>query len=287
MATYDGPRLAAVSRSQGVRRPQTDVRITNLRTRVMNRYVTVGLSVLAGVALFETALLPGVVIGGAAVLAPKYLSRLSRQLQPPARSTASRRIERRAALPARHEAPLPARRNTEPPEAEAAGFNLKQAVVKTITFRVIVTTLDFSTNYLVLGELAVAAGLSTFALVGGPLFYFLHETAWNYYHGSSETSVNLSSLPSLRGGPRTGRGGFTISRAVAKTITYRTFASVVDFTANYVVIGDLATAAGLTAFGFVVGPFVYLGHEKAWDHFSSRGARPLDPSPPTAVIVAL
>jgi uncharacterized membrane protein len=253
----------------------------------MNRYMTVGLSVLAGVALFETALLPGVVIGGAAVLAPKYLSRLSRQLQPPFRPTAARRIERRAAPPACHEAPLPARRDTDLPQAEATGLNLKQAVAKTITFRVIVTTLDFSTNYLVLGELAVAAGLSTFALVGGPLFYLLHETVWNYYHGSSETSVDLSALPSLWSGPGAGRGGFTISRALAKTITYRAFASVVDFTANYVVIGDLATAAGLTAFGFVVGPFVYLGHEKAWDYFSSHGERPLDPPPPTAVIVAL
>ena len=34
----------------------------------MNRYVTVGLGVLAGAALFEAALIPGIVIGGAAVL---------------------------------------------------------------------------------------------------------------------------------------------------------------------------------------------------------------------------
>ena len=49
-----------------------------------------------------------------------------------------------------------------------------------------------------------------------------------------------------------------------------------DFTANYVVVRDLATAAGLSAFAFVVGPFVYLGHEKAWDYFSSRGEPVLD-----------
>jgi len=45
-----------------------------------------------------------------------------------------------------------------------------------------------------------------------------------------------------------------------------------DFTANYVVVGDVLTAAGLSAFAFVVGPFVYLGHEKAWDYYNSPKA---------------
>jgi len=46
----------------------------------------------------------------------------------------------------------------------------------------------------------------------------------------------------------------TIGRALAKTITFRTIATVMDFTTIYVVVGDLATTAGLSAFGFVVGP---------------------------------
>jgi uncharacterized membrane protein len=48
------------------------------------------------------------------------------------------------------------------------------------------------------------------------------------------------------------------------------------FTATYVVVGDLATAAGLSAFAFVVGPFVYLGHERLWDYYSSPRDRTLD-----------
>jgi hypothetical protein len=42
------------------------------------------------------------------------------------------------------------------------------------------------------------------------------------------------------------------------------------FTTNYVAVGDVATVAGLSAFGFFLGPFVYFGHEKAWDYFGSR-----------------
>ena len=50
----------------------------------MDRYVTVGLGVLAGALLFEAALIPGIVIGGSAVLAARYLPRLSRRLLPDA-----------------------------------------------------------------------------------------------------------------------------------------------------------------------------------------------------------
>ena len=45
----------------------------------MKQYVAVGLTVLAGAALIEVALLPGVLIGGVAVLAPKFLPGLLRR----------------------------------------------------------------------------------------------------------------------------------------------------------------------------------------------------------------
>ena len=235
----------------------------------MKATVTAGLAVLAGVALFEAALIPGVVIGGAAVLAPKYLPMLRRGLKPLFGSSV-----RRSPRP---KAPPPSRQAVNVPAATPGGFALKQAVAKTITFRVIVTTLDFTTNYVVIGELATAAGLSAFALVAGPLFYLAHEMAWNRFGPSSEAGAPVR-LPLLSDAtaPQTGRGELTISRALAKTITFRTIATAMDFTANYVVVGDLATAVGLSAFAFVVGPFVYLGHEKLWDYYGSPRDRTLD-----------
>ncbi len=81
--------------------------------------------------------------------------------------------------------------------------------------------------------------------------------------------------------PAAERERFTISQPVAKTITFRSIATVMDFTATFVVVGDLATAAGPTAFGFVVGPFVYLGHEMAWDRYSPTTERAQNaPAPP-------
>jgi uncharacterized membrane protein len=236
----------------------------------VTRYLTVGLTVLAGAALFEAALIPGVLIGGAAVLAPRYLPKLGRR-RPVLNATVRPRT--------RPTAPGPDRQTGGRPAAAPPKFAIKQAIAKTITFRIIVTTLDFTTNYVVIGEFATAAGLSAFALVAGPLFYLAHEMAWNYY-GPAGTAVDLPDLRPDANAPPTSRQGFTISRALAKTITFRTIATAMDFTANYVVVGELATAVGLSAFAFVVGPFVYLGHEKVWDHYTSPRGRSLElPAP--------
>jgi len=242
---------------------------TELRIYAMTRYMMVGLSVLAGIALVEVALIPGLVIGGAAVLVPHYLPKSRRRLQPGAKT-----------VPRQTEPTIPVsdRPDVQGALAALAGLRIKQAIAKTVTFRVIVTTLDFTTNYVVIGELATAASLSGFALVAGPLFYLVHETAWNYLR-PSEATVELPGLLPHRPDPEAtlaGRGVITISRALAKTITFRTIATAMDFTANYVVVGELATAVGLSAFGFVVGPFVYLGHEMAWDYHGSPRERPLD-----------
>jgi uncharacterized membrane protein len=224
----------------------------------MNRYVTVGLAVLAGAALFEAALIPGIVVGGAIVLAPRYLPKLRRRLQPA--------IDEIVRPPA----PRAGSPGIEPLLTVPAEFGVKQALAKTITFRVINTALDFTTNYVVIGELAAAAGLSIFALAVGPLFYFAHEAAWNYF-GPSGTAVDFRALLSRRRDEKAGAGELAVTRPLAKTITFRSFATAMDFTSNYVVIGDLAAAAGLSAIGFVIGPFVYLGHEMVWDHYSARG----------------
>ena len=246
----------------------------------MNRYLAIGLATAAGAALFEVALVPAVVIGGAAMLAPNYLPKLRRQMQP-AIDAISRPVARSKPRPKRRitpkaatSAPVLAVAELLPPVVDSLSallprFAIKRSLAKTVTFRVIVTGLDFTSNYVVLGEFAVAAGLSGFALVAGPMFYFAHETAWNYF-GPSGGGVDVA-LPARRVDAEETPGerrGFTISRALAKTVTYRTVATVVDFTTMYVVIGDLATALGLTAFGFVLGPFVYLGHEMAWDRLS-------------------
>src|SRR5271166_4125939 len=146
----------------------------------MNRFLTVGLGVVAGAALFEVALLPAVAIGGAVLLAPKYLPRLRRQVEAASASVARPPIEAPAATSPREEHAL----------STLQRLGVSQALAKTITFRVVVTTFDFTTNYVVTGSAAVAAGVSTLGLIVGPILYFVHETAWNYFT-RSEMAVAL------------------------------------------------------------------------------------------------
>jgi uncharacterized membrane protein len=225
------------------------------RSRVlMKREITIGLAVVAGAALLEVALVPGIILGGAAFLVPRYLGRR--------RGTTARRGIKSPQIdaPSREVA-------VRQPSQLLAKLPLRRTIAKTITFRLVVTTLDFTTNYIVIGEIATAAGLSTFNLFAGPLFYFAHEAAWNYLR-PSETSVTLLPTSDPDGVPT----GLTISPALAKTITYRTIATIVDFTTNYVVVGTVAEAVVLSATGFVLGPFVYYGHEKAWEYFADDSA---------------
>jgi uncharacterized membrane protein len=204
-------------------------------------------AVAAGVVLFEAAIIPGLVIGAAAVLAPEFLPR--------------RRGAKRAATvvgEATPEEPAPKSswRDMLPRSlGDLAHIKFSRSVVKTITFRVIVTSLDFAGNYLVLGEATTAAGLSAINVVGGPLFYFIHESTWNYLAGAGK----VDALAKRRG------LNFLNNHPLAKTITYRTFATIVEFTTNYVVVGDVATAALLSSFGFFLGPIVYYGHERLWE----------------------
>ena len=81
--------------------------------------------------------------------------------------------------------------------------------------------------------------------------------------------------------------GLTISPALAKTITYRTIATIVDFTMNYVVVGTVAEAMILSATGFVLGPFVYYGHEKAWEYLADGSVAKVVPVKEVELLRAL
>jgi uncharacterized membrane protein len=64
-----------------------------------------------------------------------------------------------------------------------------------------------------------------------------------------------------------------------------------DFATNYIVVRDLGQALILSSSGLILGPFVYYGHEKAWDYFSKPKADvdvpalPLLPAPAPASLL--
>jgi uncharacterized membrane protein len=242
----------------------------------VGKVATLG-AVAAGAAIVEAALIPGLLIGGAAVLAPRLLPRDG------LRGLRARRRRRAASSPmAEPSAPTAQPAQPSAPD-EGASFDTRRAVVKTLTYRVLVTAADFGANYFVIGELATAAGLSSLSLVAGPIAYFAHEAAWHYFGPNSARNANPLEatvevpIPGVARGEEDGRtrlAGVRVSRAFAKTVTYEGVTAVSEFGANYFVVRDFAAAAGLTAFSVAIAPIVYYVHEKAWDYYDAMKVRP-------------
>jgi uncharacterized membrane protein len=246
-------------------------------------------AVAAGAAIVEAALIPGLLIGAAAVLAPQLLPRdMLRGL--------GDRLRRAVPSTVRMPSAPPAHSADAPDSGEPASFDTWRAVVKTFTYRAAVTTIDFGANYLVIGELATAAGLSSLSLVAGPIAYFAHEAVWHYYGPVSARHSNLREatvhvpIPGIAAGSeedgRTRFASVEVSRALAKTITYEVVTTVSEFGANYFFVRDLVAAAGLTAFSAVVAPFVYFVHEKAWDYYDATKGRLSPAAPPAKLLPA-
>ena len=130
---------------------------TNFTQAFVTTAATVGV-IAAGAALLEIALIPGIVIGGAAVLAPnllpeyKLLPNLRRRLKP--LLDFSPPIASKPSVPG-----LPVVKPPIPVQ-----FTIQQAIAKTITYRIIVTTLDFTVNYVVIGEVATAGTAASFPI---------------------------------------------------------------------------------------------------------------------------
>ena len=83
-------------------------------------------------------------------------------------------------------------------------------------------------------------------------------------------------IPGLGGGAENGQmpfGTLKVSRAFAKTVSYEVVTGVSEFGANFLFTGNVAAAAGLTAFSMVVAPLVYYVHEKGWDYYDASKGR--------------
>ena len=68
----------------------------------------------------------------------------------------------------------------EAPTSDDSGASLEHIGMKTLTFRIVATTADFTNNLVFVGDAALAFSMSAVAVVVGPVIFFLHELAWAY-----------------------------------------------------------------------------------------------------------
>jgi uncharacterized membrane protein len=206
-----------------------------------------------------TAIVPGLLAGAAVVLAPRYLPGASRKAATLLTGTGRRRVRaRRAAAET-----MAGTQGAATRPALAPRLKVTQAAAKTTTFQIVTTGVSFSLSYLFIGNLVTAAALSGIWLIGGPVMYFVHESTWNWFSAADQDGPRRTvSVPAPWWGPD---GKITLSRVVAKTMTWRSVAACSDFGLTLLVVGNMTIAVALTATGVVVGTCVFYGHERVWD----------------------
>jgi len=63
--------------------------------------------------------------------------------------------------------------------ARPSGETLKRTIFKTISYRVVILILDFTTIYIFTGKLTVALGFTIVSNIYTTIAYFLHERIWD------------------------------------------------------------------------------------------------------------
>ena len=74
----------------------------------------------------------------------------------------------------------------------------KRHLAKTISYRILSTSIGFITMWLVTGSIAVGAAFSIIELVWKPIQYYIHERVWYRYIKYGVTKVEEPIKPDLR-----------------------------------------------------------------------------------------
>jgi adenylylsulfate kinase len=64
------------------------------------------------------------------------------------------------------------------PSSTSTGETLKRSLVKTISYRIVILILDFTSIYLFTGQTKVAFGFMIVSNIYTTVLYFFHERAW-------------------------------------------------------------------------------------------------------------
>jgi len=74
----------------------------------------------------------------------------------------------------------------------------KRHLAKTISYRILSTSIGFITMWLVTGSMTVGAAFSIIELVWKPIQYYIHERVWYRYIKYGVTKVDNPIKPDLR-----------------------------------------------------------------------------------------
>ena len=85
------------------------------------------------------------------------------------------------------------------PESKHRTETLKRSVVKTISYRLVILVLDFTSIYLFTGQVKIAFGFMIVSNIYTTIGYFFHERFWDHIKWGKIFYKNpLSKSPNLR-----------------------------------------------------------------------------------------
>ena len=133
-------------------------------------------------------------------------------------------------------------------------FNEKHSrtIIKTISWRVLLTMSHFVNGFIVTGSLVMAMKIAGWSLVINSALYWVHERIWNWFQWNKRPDNNRFFKD---GHPRT----------TTKMITWRLIVNFSNFLIPLVMTGSWGQAGAFFTIAVIVNMTLYYLHERGWN----------------------
>lgn len=128
----------------------------------------------------------------------------------------------------------------------------KRSIVKTISWRVLLTISHFVNGFIVTGSIASAAAIAGWSAVLNSGLYWLHERIWNWVQWNRKPTDGVFFQD---GHPRT----------TTKMITWRLIVNFSNFLVPYFMTGSFGKAAAFFTIAVFVNMALFYLHDRAWN----------------------
>ena len=127
-----------------------------------------------------------------------------------------------------------------------------RTLVKTISWRVLLTISHFVNGVIVTGSIAVGLNIAGWSAVVNSILYWLHERIWNWFQWNKKPADNYFFQD---GHPRT----------TTKMITWRLIVNFSNFFIPFFMTGSWGVAGAFFTIAVFVNMALFYGHERIWN----------------------
>ena len=127
-----------------------------------------------------------------------------------------------------------------------------RTIVKTISWRVLLTISHFINGLIVTGSIAMGLKIAGWSLLINSGLYWLHERVWNWFQWNKKPADGRFFQD---GHPRT----------TTKMFTWRAVVNFSNFFIPYFATGSLGTASAFFTIAVFVNMALFYGHERIWN----------------------